>query len=50
MGRYNMILGRALLTELGLNLKLSEHVIKADGGPLKGLTAPMVNLGAYAFF
>ena len=25
--RYDMILGQDLLTELGLNLKLSEHVI-----------------------
>ena len=32
-GRYNIILGRDLLTELGLNIKLSEHVIEADDGP-----------------
>ena len=44
-----MILGRDLLTELGLNLKLSEHVIKLDDGPLKGSTAPMVDLGTYQF-
>ena len=35
-GRYDMILGRDLLTELGLNLKFSEHVIEADDGPFKG--------------
>ena len=35
-GRYNMILGKYLLTGLGLNLKVSEHVIKADDGPFKG--------------
>ena len=45
--RYDMILGRDKLTELGLNLKLSEHVIKLDDGPLKGSTAPMVDLGTY---
>ena len=30
--RYDMILGRDILTELGLNLKFSEHVIEADDG------------------
>ena len=40
--RYNMILVRYLLTELGLNLKFSEHVIEADYGPFIGSTAPMV--------
>ena len=44
-----MILGRDLLTELGLNLKLSKHVIKADDGPFMGATAHMVDLGAYVF-
>ena len=29
-GRYDMILVRDILTELGLYLKFSEHVIKAD--------------------
>ena len=33
--RYDMILGQDILTELELNLKLSEHVIEADDGPLK---------------
>ena len=46
---YDMILCRYLLTELGLNLKLSEHVIKSDDGPFKGSTAPMVDLGKYIF-
>ena len=31
-GRYYSILGRYILTVLGLNLKLSDHVIKLDGG------------------
>ena len=47
--RYNMILGRNILTALGLNLKLSPHVIKADNGHLKGSTAPMVGMGTYEF-
>ena len=48
-GRYGMILGRYLLKELVLNLNFSEHVIKADNGPLIGATAPMVDLGTYEF-
>ena len=35
------------LTELGLNLKFSKHVIKAKDGPFIGATSPMVDLGAY---
>ena len=42
-----MILGRYLLTELGLNLKLSEHVMEENDGPLKGPMAPMLDLGTY---
>ena len=48
-GIYDMILGRDWLTELGLNLKFSEHVIKADDGPFKGSTETMVDLGTYIF-
>ena len=44
-----MILGRYILTELGLNLKFSEHVIEADDGPFKGSTTPMVDLVMYKF-
>ena len=44
-----MILGRYILTKLGLYSKFSEHVIKADGGPFKGSTTPMVYLGMYVF-
>ena len=47
--RYNMILGRSLLKELGLNLKVSRHVIESDGGPFKGSTTTMVNLGTCKF-
>ena len=46
-GRHNMILGQDILTELGLYLKFSEHVIKADGGHFKGTITPMVDLGTY---
>ena len=46
-GRYDMILGRYLLTESGLNLKFSEHVIKADDGHFKGSKTTMVDLSTY---
>ena len=39
-GRYGMILGRDVLTALGLDLKMFYHVIEADGGSLKGLLHP----------
>ena len=48
-GRYDMIMGQDLLTELVLNLKFSEHVIEADDGTFKGYTTPMVNFGTYIF-
>ena len=48
-GRYNMILRRYLLIELVLNLKYSEHVIKAVDGTFNRSTTPMVNLGKYIF-
>ena len=44
-----MILGIDIILALGLHQKLSEHVIKADCGPLKGSTAPMADLGMYKF-
>ena len=48
-GRYDMILVQDILTELGLNLKFSEHVIKEYGGKFKVSTTPMVDLGTYVF-
>ena len=45
-GRYGIILGRDLLTELRLNIKISKHVIEADDGPFMVTTSPMVDLGA----
>ena len=44
-----MILGRDILTELGLNLKLSEHVIEVDDVPFNGSTTPMVDLDTSIF-
>ena len=43
------MLGQDLLTELWLNLKFSEHFIKADDGPFKNSTTPMAYLGTYVF-
>ena len=44
-----MILGRYILIELELNLKCSEHIIKADYGPFKWHIAPLVDSGTYIF-
>ena len=48
-GRYYMILGRDLLTELVLNLKFYDRVIESDDRSFKGYTTPMVYLGMYEF-
>ena len=48
-GIYDIILGKYLLTESGLSIKFSEHIIKADDGHFKGSTTPMVDLGKYIF-
>ena len=48
-GINDIILGRDLLTKLGLNLKLSDHVIEAGDGPFKGSTTPMVDFGTHIF-
>ena len=40
-GMHNIILGQDLLSALGLNLKLSEHIIEANDGPFKGSTTPI---------
>ena len=47
--RYDTILGRYLLKSLGLNLKLSDQVIEAYDGPIKGSIVPMLDLGTYEF-
>ena len=43
-GRYDMILGRYLLTELGLDLKFSENVGIGGKGPYEGFSASMVDV------
>ena len=48
-GILNMVLGRYLLTELLLNIKIYKHVIKSGDGPLKGSIAPMLDLGTPKF-
>ena len=45
----DMILGRYILTALGINIKLSGHIIESDDAPFKGYTAPMVDMGTYEF-
>ena len=47
--RYDMIFGRDLWTELGLNLRLYEHVIKEYDGTFKESTTPIVELGTNIF-
>ena len=44
-----MILGRDILTELGLNLRRFKQVIEGDDGPFIGSTAPIVDFDAYVF-
>ena len=46
-GKYVIILCGYILTAVVLNIKLSEHVVKADYGTLRGSSAPMVHLGTY---
>ena len=48
-GIYDVILERYILTELGLNFKLSDLVIKAGDGTFKGSTVPMFDWGTYEF-
>ena len=48
-GRYDIILGRYILTTLGLNFNFSDHVIEAYYGSLTWSKAPMVDLGRYEF-
>ena len=44
-----MILGRDMFTASVSNQKLSEHIIKADVGPLKELILPVVDFSTYKF-
>ena len=47
--RYDTILGRDILTALGLNLKFSYHAIESDDEIFIGSTASMVEMGVYEF-
>ena len=42
--RYDMILGRDLLTTMGLDLKFSGNIIIGGEGPYEGCSAHMVDL------
>ena len=46
-GRYDMILGRDLITALGLDFKFSDNIIIGGDGPYQGCSAPMVDLSNY---
>ena len=48
-GRYDMILGRDLLTSLGMDLKFYENVIIGGEGPYKGCSVPMFDIRNYNF-
>ena len=48
-GRYDMILGRDLLTAMGLYLKFSKNVIIGREVPYEGCSAPMVDVSNYDF-
>ena len=47
--RYNMILGRDLLTALGLDIKFSENIILGGDGTFIGCSAPIVDVSTYDF-
>ena len=48
-GRYDMILGRDILTALVLNLEFCDHIIEGNDGPFKGSMAPMFDMGTHEF-
>ena len=48
-GRYDMILGRDVLTSLGLDVKVSECVIIGIYGPYEKCLLPMVDISNYEF-
>ena len=43
-GRYDMILGRDLLTSLGIDLNFTHNVIIGREGPYEGYSEPMVDI------
>ena len=46
-GRYDMIMGRYLLTALVPDIYISEHVIIGGDRPFKGCSSPMVGVRKY---
>ena len=44
-----MILGRYILTALGLDLKFYKHIIIGGDGPYKGCSEPMADLTDYDY-
>ena len=48
-GRYNIILGRYLLTALVLDLKFSGSIIVGGEGSYEGCLEPMVYVGNYDY-
>ena len=46
---YAIILGRDLLTALGMDLKFFENIIIGGEGPYEGCLTPMVDLSNYEF-
>ena len=48
-GRYNMILGRYLITTMVLDIKFSDNIIIDRAGTHEGFLAPMVDRNNYEF-
>ena len=44
-----MILGRYLLTNLGLDFRISEHATAGGDRSYEGFMAPMVNMSTYKY-
>ena len=47
--RCDIIIGRYLLTVLGLNIYFSRYIIEVVDEPLKGSTSPLIYLGVYYY-
>ena len=48
-GRYDMILGRDLITALGLDFKFSDNIIIVNEGPYEGYSTPLVDVSNHNF-
>ena len=47
--RYDMILGRYLLTAVGLDLKFPQNIVIGDEGPYNGCSRPMAEVRNHDF-